>query len=73
VKIRLLTARAGQGFGQNAGEEIDLPGAEAMRLVASGQAEVIREAPEAAVIPPAENAMRPAPRGRKRGVHAYGH
>ena len=43
MRIRLKTDRCGAGFIQRDGEEIDLPRDEALRLVAAGQAELVRE------------------------------
>ena len=43
VKIKLLTSRAGIGFSQNAGEEIEVSTAEAEALMGRGQAVLVRE------------------------------
>jgi len=46
MRIKLLVARAGPTLSQNPGEEIDVPAAEAARMIAAGQA-VALEAPPA--------------------------
>lgn len=38
MKVRLLVSRAGVGFSQNAGDEIDVDTAEAARMIEAGQA-----------------------------------
>lgn len=38
MRIKLLQSRAGVDFSQNAGEEIDAPEAEAIRMIEAGQA-----------------------------------
>lgn len=43
-KVKLMVARVGTGFTQNRGDVIEVSGAEAERMVAAGQAELIREA-----------------------------
>lgn len=43
MKVRLLTNRAGVDFSQSIGQEIDVSDDEAQRLIASGQAEPVRE------------------------------
>lgn len=43
MKIKLLTSRAGIGFSQNAGEEIEVSTAEAEALMGRGQAVLVRE------------------------------
>jgi hypothetical protein len=43
VKIRLLVNRAGINFSQSTGDVVDVSDAEAQRLIASGQAEAVRE------------------------------
>lgn len=61
MKVRLLTSRAGFGFSQDIGDEIDLPQEEAVRLMKAGQAEPVRrgKAPEnAARKPRAERAVK---------------
>lgn len=66
MKLRLLVGRAGIGFAQNPGEEIETSEAEGARLIAAGQAVEIG----AAEAPPApkktarrkrETAAKPAP------------
>lgn len=53
MKIKLLTSRAGVGFAQSRGEEVDVSDAEAIRMIEAGQAEPVREAPvERAVAQP---------------------
>lgn len=50
MKIKLLTPRTGPAGAQNIGDEIDVPTAEAERMVEAGQAEIVRAAkPEKAV------------------------
>jgi hypothetical protein len=51
MKIRLLTARATATGAQNRGDTIDVPEAEAIRMIEGGQAEPVREQrePEKAV------------------------
>jgi hypothetical protein len=53
MKIRLLVSRSGPAGAQNAGDQIDVPDAEAMRMIEAGQATPIRTAakgkPERAV------------------------
>ncbi|MEV7240454.1 hypothetical protein AB0N92_04210 [Streptomyces sp. NPDC093248] len=71
ARIRVLTSVAGEGFSWRAGEEIDLPGAEAAKWADGVRAVLVRtapvETPEAA--PAAETAARrprrksPPPRG----------
>jgi hypothetical protein len=41
MKIRLLTDRVAEGDARSAGEEIDVPAAEARRLIESGSAEPV--------------------------------
>lgn len=43
MKVRLLVSRAGVGFSQNAGDEIDVDTAEAARMIEAGQAVPIRD------------------------------
>lgn len=45
VKIKLLISRGGDGFVQNAGDEIDVGTDEAQRMIAAGQALPVRQAP----------------------------
>lgn len=50
MKIKLLVSRAGAFGAQNAGEVIDVPDAEAARMIAAGQAQPVRRSkPERAV------------------------
>lgn len=60
MKIRLLVSRAGDGFVQNRGDEIEVADAEAIRMIAAEQAEPLRDAPvERAVrVPKAERASK---------------
>lgn len=52
MKIKLLVARATATGSENRGDVIDAPDAEAIRMIAAGQAEPIREIqPERAVKP----------------------
>lgn len=44
MKIRLLCSRAGNGFSQNRGDEIDVGADEGQRMIEAGQAELVREA-----------------------------
>ena len=57
MKIRLLVSRAGAGFVQNRGDEIDVQDAEAIRMIEAGQAEPVRA-------PVVERAVR-APKAEK--------
>lgn len=45
MKIKLLTSRAGAGFVQNRGDEIDVGAEEGQRMIEAGQAELVRAAP----------------------------
>lgn len=70
MRVRLTTGRAGARFSQAEGEVVDLPPAEAERLVAAGQAERLAETarpdkPETAMRAPGRTAMRPRGRARK--------
>lgn len=38
MKVKLITSRAGIGFSQSAGDVVDVPDAEAQRMIAAGQA-----------------------------------
>lgn len=50
MKIKLLVSRAGPKLAQNAGEIVDVSSDEGERMVAAGQAEIVRAAkPEKAV------------------------
>jgi hypothetical protein len=65
ARIRMLTSVAGEGFSWRAGEEIDLPGAEAAKWADGVRAELVRDAPvETPEQPPAAEraARRPARR-----------
>ncbi len=42
MKVKLLVSRSGPDGAQNAGDEIDVSGEEAKRMVGAGQAELIR-------------------------------
>jgi len=66
VKVRLLTNRAGINFSQSIGQEIDVSDGEAQRLIASGQAEAVRERRvERATSPRSETAETTSTRSRK--------
>lgn len=73
ARIRMLTSVAGEGFSWRAGEEIDLPGAEAAKWADGVRAELVRDASvETPEQPPAAEtaARRPArrksaPRGKE--------
>ena len=43
MKIRLLVSRAGADFAQNRGDEIDVSAKEGQRMIAAGQAELVRD------------------------------
>lgn len=60
MKIKLLTSRAGASGAQNRGDVIEVSTEEAQRMVAAGQAEMVRSAaPEKAVRrPKAEKAIK---------------
>ncbi|MEL7282114.1 MAG: hypothetical protein AAGK79_17300 [Pseudomonadota bacterium] len=47
MKIKLLISRAGPAGAQNAGEIIDVDKPEAHRMIAAGQAELVRSVPKA--------------------------
>jgi len=51
MKVQLLTARATVTGAQNRGDVVDVPEAEAIRMIEAGQAQPVREerAPEKAV------------------------
>ena len=42
MKIKLLVSRAGPRISQNAGDVIEVTGAEAKRMIEAGQAEAVR-------------------------------
>jgi hypothetical protein len=66
VKVRLLVNRAGINFSQSTGEVVDVSDAEAQRLIASGQAEAVREQRvERTTSPRAEAAETTSTRSRK--------
>jgi hypothetical protein len=44
--VRLLVARSGLRGAQNIGDEVEVANAEAIRMINSGQAVPVREAPE---------------------------
>lgn len=44
MRIRMLVSRAGVGFANSAGDEIEVSADEASRMIAAGQAEPVREA-----------------------------
>lgn len=46
VKVKLLVSRAGLTFSQNAGDVVEVDADEAQRMVAAGQAELMREGPK---------------------------
>lgn len=50
MRIRLLTDRAGYGFYQRHGEEIEVSAEEGRRLLAAGQAELVERTIETAAI-----------------------
>jgi len=45
MKIKLLCCRAGAGFVQNRGDEIEVGADEGLRMIEAGQAELVRAAP----------------------------
>lgn len=57
MKVKLTTDRAGWGWEQRAGDVVELPDAEAKRLVQAGQAEPVSGA-ENAMKPKSQNAMK---------------
>ena len=53
MKIKLLTARATVSGSENRGDIIEVPSDEAERMIAAGQAEIVRNAkPEKAIRKP---------------------
>jgi hypothetical protein len=50
MKVRLTTDRAGHGYTQYAGQEIDVATEEGGRMITSGQAELIEKRIETAAI-----------------------
>lgn len=42
MKVKLLTSRAGIGFSQNAGEEIEVSDKEGLSLIKAGQADAVQ-------------------------------
>lgn len=42
VKVKLLVPRTGPAGAQNAGDEIEVPAADAQRMVDAGQCEIVR-------------------------------
>jgi hypothetical protein len=70
MKIELLTSRAGIGWEEREGEQVDLPREEALQLIRAGQAKAVgsEQQPEAAIVSPAEHAAHfYKPTNRKRG------
>jgi hypothetical protein len=66
VKVRLLVNRAGINFSQSTGDVVDVSDAEAQRLIASAQAEAVREQRvERVTSPRAEAAETTSTRSRK--------
>ena len=51
MRVKLLVSRAGVGFTQNRGEEIEVSDAEGVRLIESGQAEPVRAAATERAVP----------------------
>lgn len=45
MKIKLLCSRAGVGFSQSRGDEIEVSAEEGQRMIDAGQAELVRQAP----------------------------
>lgn len=41
MKVKLLVSRAGSGFSQSPGDEVDVDDAEGSRMIAAGQAEQV--------------------------------
>lgn len=76
MKVRLKVSRVGNNFTQRPGDVIDVPWEEGLTLVARGDAERVAGGknapaePETAVIAPAERAVKPPGRVRKRGRSA---
>ena len=53
MKVRLLVSRAGPGLTQTVGEEVEVTTKEAERMIAAGQAELVRsKTPQRAVRKP---------------------
>ncbi|WP_437231066.1 hypothetical protein SH661x_002310 [Planctomicrobium sp. SH661] len=72
TRIKLLVARAGQGFSQSPGEEIEVDYEEALRMVEAGQAVVLSapvltpDSPSEAPGEDATEAPDSKPNGRKK-------
>lgn len=68
AKVKLTTARAGNNFSQAPGQVIEVSAAEAARLLAAGQAEVL-DAPgrETAALDPAAREVHQPARRRAKG------
>lgn len=64
----MLTSIAGPTLSRSAGQEVDMDEATAGRLIASGQAEVVREGPEAATALKTEAASVPRAARREPAV-----
>ncbi|WP_030764749.1 hypothetical protein [Streptomyces sp. NRRL F-2664] len=71
ARIRMLTSVSGRGFVWDAGQEIDLPGAEAAVWADGVRAELVRdtpiETPEATTARPERTARRPRTTNRSKG------
>lgn len=68
ARIRMLTSVAGSGFAWDAGQEIDLPGAEAAKWADGERAVLVRDEPVAtpeATTRPERAARRPRTTNRK--------
>jgi hypothetical protein len=64
MRIRLTSDRAGVTFYQRAGQVIDVPQDEALRLFAAKAAEPVEDEPETAAVTPPRNAARVRRPGR---------
>ena len=67
MKVLLTTARAGMNFSYPAGTILDVPDAEAQRMLDARQAQTLDATPEQAMVTPPQTAMRPRGRPRKLG------
>lgn len=66
MRVKLLTTRADQRRRYEIGDELDLPIAEAIRLIEDGQAQAAREIEtEIAVGPEGERAVRQRPKSAR--------
>jgi hypothetical protein len=73
MKVKLSVSRSGNTWTQEAGQIVDMPEDEAVRMVESGQAEAVDAMPaadepkeiETATVEPAEAAVEPQPKPRK--------